>query len=87
MTQQIFSQIIRLLEKSFIFLGLTFFTGAFGMYSLGLVLPQSVVSLFRFSTWGISVFLIFILWQNTIIKISKNLLLFILIAIAYLSFF
>ncbi|MBV6623904.1 MAG: O-antigen ligase family protein [Rivularia sp. (in: Bacteria)] len=86
MTQQIFSQIIRLLEKSFIVVGLTFFSGAFGVDSLGLVLPQSVVSLFRFSTWGISAFLVLLLWQNTLIKISQNLLLFILVAIAYFSF-
>ncbi|AFY55945.1 lipid A core-O-antigen ligase-like enyme [Rivularia sp. PCC 7116] len=86
MTQQIFSQIIRLLEKSFIFIGLTFFSGVFGVDSLGIVLPQSIVSLFRFSTWGISAFLVLLLWQNTLIKISQNLLLFILVAIAYFSF-
>lgn len=87
MRQQILSQLFRLLEKSFIILGLTFFSGAFGITSLGKVLPQFVVSLARFSIWGISVFLVLLLWQKSLITISRNLLLFLLTALAYFSFF
>ena len=86
MKQQMLNQFIKLLEKSFIVLSLTFFSGALGINSLGLLVPESIVSLIRYSIWGISVFLIFILWQNTIITISRNLLLFLLTALTYFSF-
>ena len=86
MGQKILSQLIRFAEKGFIVLGLTFFSGAFGINSLGLVIPAGVVSLIRYLIWGASTFLILILWQHTIIAIRRNLLLFILTVIAYFSF-
>jgi O-antigen ligase len=86
MQQQILNQLIRLIEKSFIVLGLTFFSGAFGTYSLGIVVPSFVIGLIKFFVWGTSTFLILILWKNTLITIRRNLLLFLLTALACLSF-
>ncbi len=86
MERQILAQLLRLAEKIFIVLGLTFFSGAFGVNSLGLVVPQPVISLIRFTIWGGSAFLILILWKNTLLAIGRNLLLFTLIALAYFSF-
>ena len=51
MNQQILGQFIRLAEKSFIILGLTFFSGAFGINSLGMIIPPGVVSLIRYLIW------------------------------------
>ena len=86
MNQKIFNQLIRLLEIGFIVLGLTFFSGAFGGYSLGLVLPRIVISFLTFFVFGTSIFLTLILWKNTLFIISRNLVLFLLIALAYFSF-
>ena len=86
MEQKILAQLLRLAEKSFIVLGLTFFSGAFGINSLGLVIPPMIVTLIRYFTWGASAFLILILWQSTIISIGRNFLLFVLTILAYFSF-
>jgi len=86
MNQQIFNQFIRLLEKGFIVLGLSFFSGAFGAYALGLVLPRFVISFLTFFVFGTSIFLTLILWKNTLFAVSRNLLLFLLTALAYFSF-
>ncbi len=86
MSQKILGQLIRLAEKSFIVLGLTFFSGAFGIFSLGLILPEPVVSFLRFFIWGASTFLILILWQNTLVAICRNFLLFLLSVLTYFSF-
>jgi O-antigen ligase len=86
MEQKILGQLLRLAEKSFIVIGLTFFSGALGVDSLGLVVPNAVVSLFRYLTWAGSAFLILILWQNTLIAIGRNFLLFLLTVLAYFSF-
>ena len=86
MNQQILGQLIRLAEKSFIILGLTFFSGAFGINSLGMIIPPSVVSLIRYLIWGASTALIVLLWQNTLIAFSRNFLLFLLTGLAYFSF-
>ncbi|NJM70251.1 MAG: O-antigen ligase family protein [Scytonema sp. RU_4_4] len=80
------SKYLRLAEKGFIILGLTFFSGVFGIYSLGLVLPNAVVTLIRFFVWGMSTILVCIFWKNTIILVSRNILLCILTVIALLSF-
>ena len=86
MNQQILGQLIRLAEKSFIILGLTFFSGAFGINSLGMIIPPGVVSLIRYLIWGASTALILLLWQNTLIAFSRNFLLFLLTGLAYFSF-
>ena len=86
MNQQILGQLIRLAEKSFIILGLTFFSGAFGINSLGMIIPPGVVSLIRYLIWGASTALIVLLWQNTLIAFSRNFLLFLLTGLAYFSF-
>lgn len=80
------TKFIRLAEKSFIILGLSFFSGIFGIYSLGLVLPQAVVTLIRFLIWGMSSILICVFWKSTIITVSRNILICILTALAFLSF-
>lgn len=86
MEQKILGQLLRLGEKIFVILGLTFFSGAFGVDSLGLVFPQAVVSLLRFSIWGASAFLILFFWKNTLLSIARNFLLFLLSVLAYFSF-
>ncbi|MDY6896701.1 MAG: O-antigen ligase family protein [Cyanobacteriota bacterium] len=86
MRQQILSQLLRLAEKSFIILGLTFFSGAFGINSLGMIISPGVVSLIRYFVWGASTFLVLILWQNTLITFSRNFLLLLLTGLAYFSF-
>lgn len=79
-------KILRLAEKSFIILGLTFFSGAFGIYALGYVLPKAFVTLIRFFIWGSSSILICTLWRSTITTISRGKLLCILTGLALLSF-
>lgn len=86
MNQQILNQFFRLAEKSFIVLGLSFFSGVFGGLSLGLVLPRIVISFLTFFVFGTSIFLNLIFWKNTLFIISRNLLLFLLTALAYFSF-
>ena len=86
MKQQILGQLLRLAEKCFIIFGLTFFSGAFGINSLGMIIPPGVVSLIRYFVWGASTFLILMLWQNTLIAFSRNCLLFLLTGLAYFSF-
>jgi exopolysaccharide production protein ExoQ len=80
------SKSLRLAEKSFIILGLSFFSGIFGVYSLSLVLPKVVVTLVRFLVWGMSSILICVFWKSTIIILSRNILICILTALAFLSF-
>ena len=77
---------MRFAEKSFIILGLSFFSGIFGVYSLGLVLPQAVITLILFLVWGMSNILICVLWKSTIITVSRNILICILTALAFFSF-
>ncbi len=86
MKSKVGSESLRLAEKGFIILGLSFFTGVFGVHSLALVLPSAVVTLIRFFVWGMSTLLVGILWKSTIIIVSRNVLLCILTALAYLSF-
>ncbi|KAB8334037.1 O-antigen ligase family protein [Scytonema tolypothrichoides VB-61278] len=77
---------IRIAEKLFIILGLSFFSGVFGVDSLGLLLPSIVVTLIRFFVWGMSTILICIFWKDTIIICKRNILLCILTVLALLSF-
>jgi O-antigen ligase len=77
---------LRLAEKGFIILGLTFFSGVFGIHSLGLLLPNAVITLIRFFIWGTSSVLVCIFWKSTIITASRNILLCIFTALALLSF-
>ncbi|MGI2902620.1 O-antigen ligase family protein [Tolypothrix sp. VBCCA 56010] len=77
---------LRLAEKGFIVLGLSFFSGIFGVHSLGLVLPQAVVTLIIFLVWGMSSILICVFWKSTIITVSQNIFICILTALAFLSF-
>lgn len=79
-------KLFRITEYAFVILGLTFFSGAFGVFSLGLVLPPSVVTFVRFLIWLGSTALVFVFWKQTIITIKNNLLLFILITLAFFSF-
>ncbi|MBW4593975.1 MAG: O-antigen ligase family protein [Brasilonema angustatum HA4187-MV1] len=77
---------LRIAEKAFIILGLSFFSSVFGVDSLGLVLPSAVVTFIRFFVWGMSTLLVAVFWKKTIILCRKNILLCILSVIALLSF-
>jgi exopolysaccharide production protein ExoQ len=79
-------QIFRLFEKAFIILGLTFFSGVFGLDSLSIVLPKIVVTSIRFFLWGMSTVLVCIFWKKMIHIITQNILFFILTGLALLSF-
>ncbi len=76
---------LRLAEKGFIILGLTFFSVVFDR-SLSLVLPEIVITLIRFFIWGTSSILVGVFWKSTIDTIGKNILLCILTALTALSF-
>ncbi|NMF61501.1 O-antigen ligase family protein [Brasilonema octagenarum] len=78
---------LRIAEKAFIVLGLSFLSGVFGVDSLGLVLSSAVVTFIRFFVWGMSTLLVAVFWKNTIITCRNNILLCILSVIALLSFF
>lgn len=80
------SQIIRLCEKAFIILGLSFFSGIFGLDSLSLLLPKFIVTFIRFFIWGMSTFLVCFFWKQSIIVASRNIFLCILTALAFFSF-
>ena len=80
------SKIFRIAEKGFIILGLSFFSGVFGVNSLGLVLPSALIGLIRFSVLGISILLLGIFWKSAIITASRSKLLWILTILAFISF-
>ena len=80
------SKYLKIAEKGFIILGLSFFSGVFGVDSLGLVLPSAVAGFMRFFVWGMSTILVCIFWKNTIIIASRNILLCTLTFLALLSF-
>ncbi|BAZ09686.1 O-antigen polymerase [Calothrix sp. NIES-4071] len=77
---------LRLAEKIFIILGLSFFAGIFGVNSLGFILPKIIVTLIRYFVWGMSSVLICVFWKSAIVIASKNKLLCILTGLALLSF-
>lgn len=74
------------LEKGFIILGLTFFSEVFGIDSLGLVLPEIVITLIRFFVWGTSSILVCVFWKRTLGTIVQNMPLCVLTALAVMSF-
>ncbi|MDJ0618162.1 MAG: O-antigen ligase family protein [Calothrix sp. MO_192.B10] len=80
------NKFLRFGEYIFIILGLTFFSGAFGINSLGLILPSFLITLVRFFILGCSTILICVFWQSTIKIVSRNILLFLLSIIAFFSF-
>ncbi len=80
------TKFIRLSEKSFIILGLSFFSGIFGVESLGLVLAQPIITLIRFIVWGMSSILICASWKSTIITVRRNTLISILTGLLFFSF-
>jgi O-antigen ligase len=80
------SKSLRFAEKAFIILGLSFFSGVFGVHALGAVLPKFVVTLVRFSVWGMSTILVCLFWKSTIITASRNKLLCLLTVLALVSF-
>jgi exopolysaccharide production protein ExoQ len=80
------NQLLRLAEKCFIVLGIAFFSGVFGIHSLGILFPKALVTLIRFFIWGGSTFLVCIFWKNTIRIVSRNISICILSALAFLSF-
>ena len=80
------SEFLKLAEKGFIILGLTFFSGVFGPDSLGAVLPGIVITLIRFFIWGTSSILVCIFWKRTVGAIGKNKLFCILTVLIILSF-
>ncbi|WP_245912241.1 O-antigen ligase family protein [Brunnivagina elsteri] len=77
---------VRLLEKLFVILALTFFCGAFGQFALGDVIPKFIITLIRFSVWGISTTLICIFWKDTIFILLRNKILFLLTFLSFISF-
>ncbi|BAZ08392.1 O-antigen polymerase [Calothrix sp. NIES-4071] len=80
------NQILRFAEKAFIVLGLCFFSGVFGVNSLGLILPQAVITLIRFFLWGISTLLVCIFWKQTLVAAIQNKWLSILTGLTLLSY-
>lgn len=80
------NQPLRLAEKAFIILGLSFFSGVFGVQSLGLILPKAVVTLIRFFIWGTSTALVCVFWKSTFITATKNISLCLLTLLALFSF-
>ncbi len=77
---------LRLSEYTFIILGLTFFSGAFGANSLGLVVPKVLITLIRFFLLGCSTVLVCIYWQSAIKIVRQNISIFLLAVIAFFSF-
>lgn len=86
MKKKTLSKFLRLAEKGFIILGLSFFSGVFGVHALGALLPKFVVTLVRFSVWGMSTILVCLLWKSTIITASRDKLLCLLTVLALVSF-
>ncbi len=80
------SKSLRFAEKIFIILGLSFFSGVFGVESMGDVLPKAIVTLIRFFVWGMSSILVCIFWKSAIITATRDKLLCILTALVLLSF-
>ncbi len=80
------SKFLRLAEKGFIILGLSFFSGIFGVNAMGAVLPNVVVTLIRFFVWITSSLLVCIFWKSTIITASRSVLLCVLTVLALISF-
>ncbi len=78
--------ILRIAEKSFIILGLSFFSGVFGVHSLGLLLPKAVITFIRFFIWGASTILVCLFWKNAIITFSRNIFFCFLTLLAIFSF-
>ncbi len=73
-------------EKCFVILSLTFFCGVFGQFALGDVIPKAIITVIRFSVWGISTALVCIFWKDTIFILLRNKLLFLLTFLALISF-
>lgn len=86
MKKKTLSTFIRLAEKGFIILGLSFFSGVFGVHSLADVLPKPVITLIRFFVWGMSTILVCLFWKSTIITASRDKLICVLTVLALLSF-
>lgn len=86
MKKKTLSNFLRLAEKGFIILGLSFFSGVFGVHSLGAVLPKAVVTLVRFFVWGMSTILVCLFWKSTIMTASRDKLLCLLTVLALVSF-
>lgn len=80
------SKFLLFLEKCFVILCLTFFCGVFAENALGDVIPKAVVTVIRFSTWGISTALVCIFWKDTIFILLRNKLLFLLTFLSLISF-
>ncbi len=80
------SKSLRFAEKIFIILGLSFFSGIFGVESMGDVLPKAIVTLIRFFVWGMSSILVCIFWKSAIITATRDKLLCILTALVLVSF-
>ena len=80
------NKIIRLAEIGFIILGLSFFSGVFGVNSLALVLPPALITLIRFSILGISILLVCIFWRSAIATARSSILICIFSLLALISF-
>jgi exopolysaccharide production protein ExoQ len=77
---------IKLLEKLFVILALTFFCGVFSQSALGDVIPKFIVTLIRFSVWGISTILVCIFWRDAILILIRNKIIFLLSFLSFISF-
>ncbi|MBD2778378.1 O-antigen ligase family protein [Iningainema tapete] len=80
------NKFIRVFEQALVILSLSFFTGIFGIGAIGDLLPPAVVSLVRYIVWIISTILICVHWKGSLIVVSRNILLCVLTALAWLSF-
>jgi exopolysaccharide production protein ExoQ len=77
---------VRLLEKLFVILALTFFSRVFSQGALGDVIPKFIITLIRFSVWGISTTLVCIFWKDVIFILLRNKILFLLTFLSLISF-
>ncbi|MCV3214945.1 O-antigen ligase family protein [Plectonema radiosum NIES-515] len=82
-------------EKAFIVLGLSFFSGAFGVGSSvdtpGLetpsIIPRIIISLIRYSVWSISILLICLNWKKALATAKNDIFIWILTPIILSSYF
>lgn len=77
-------------ENAFVVLGLSFFSGAFGVGSSGDtpgVIPRIIISLIRYSVWSISILLICLNWKKALATAKNDIFIWILTPIILSSYF
>ncbi|MEC4812612.1 MAG: O-antigen ligase family protein [Scytonema sp. PMC 1069.18] len=77
---------LRFAEQGFAILGLLFLSGAFGIGSMGDVLPAALVSLIRYLVWFGSTIIVVYEWKKTLLIGIRDLCLLTLTLLSLLSF-